>query len=307
MPQYHKASPQAPCSNHHCRTNEQYPDLLCDATGSIENEERKAAAMAQSSDGIDAYIQAVSTHTPEALAALGSLIADDIVISGPVSPGSGRDAVLAAHGAPDASQIFGSAEWGEPSITGNDTTVEATLPPGLPISGMRLTFALDTLGKITRVDQEMLAAPPPAVTELKLTADITVAVNGALANATPVVVTYVDAAGVPHQSFRGSTQVYGDEQLAIWVRDPEGGLLKAIQTNPAVAVWYLDPATRTNYQFSGRARVEADPAVREVVFINTPEPERNADPRRNGVAVVVDLDTVEGMGPSGRFRMGRKP
>jgi hypothetical protein len=39
------------------------------------------------------------------------------------------------------------------------------------------------------------------------------------------------------------------------------------------------------------------------VYANTPEIERNLDATRRGVAIVVDLDRVEGMGPGGRIRM----
>lgn len=139
-----------------------------------------------------------------------------------------------------------------------------------------------------------------------LTDDIKEVVAGAVANGTPMVVAYVDADGAPHLSLRWSAQPYSDTQLAIWVRDPAGGLLKAIASNPLVALFYRDPGTRTSYQFAGRARADTDPEVRAVVYTNAPEPERNTDARRLGVPVIIDLDRVEGMGPGGRVRMERR-
>src|SRR5437762_549786 len=80
--------------------------------------------------------------------------------------------------------------------------------------------------------------------------------DGALLNRTPILVAYVDSAGWPHLSLRGTTQVFSPTQLALWVRDPEGGILKAIPNHPEVALWYRDTANRTTYQFAGRAHVD---------------------------------------------------
>ena len=145
------------------------------------------------------------------------------------------------------------------------------------------------------------------MTALRLTDAIIEAVNGALLNRTPVMVAYVDGSGRPHLSLRGSVQVFGPEQLAIWVRNPGGGLLSAIPSNPHLSLLYWDPAKRTMYQFHGRARVDGSADVRDHVYANTAEPERNLDPERGGVAVVVDLDRVEGRDATGPVLMERVP
>ena len=189
--------------------------------------------MTEPVQAVHAYAQAVAALTPETRATLDPFLADDVVVAGPISPGSGRTEVLEALGAPNASRLLGSAEWGEPIFDGETARLEAVVPPGSPVRGMVFTLAFDASGRITRVDQQILAAPPPPVTELALTPEIVAAVNGALANATPVIVAYVDASGIPHLSLRGSTQAFGDQQLAIWIRDPQGGLLAAIEDNPA--------------------------------------------------------------------------
>jgi hypothetical protein len=63
-----------------------------------------------------------------------------------------------------------------------------------------------------------MAFQPPPVTKLELDDDIKNAVNGALEAGHPIVMGYVGDNGYPRLSFRGSTQVYGPQQLAIWVR-----------------------------------------------------------------------------------------
>ena len=63
------------------------------------------------------------------------------------------------------------------------------------------------------------------------------ALDNALTAGKPAVVAYVDENGQPKLSFRGSTQVYSPTQLAIWVRNPEGGLQKSLAANPRIAVY----------------------------------------------------------------------
>jgi hypothetical protein len=271
----------------------------------MASQDKRSLIMSEQSVGVDAYVAVISSSTPEALAALEAVLADDVVVAGPIGGATGREAVIAALVSRTNPDLFVAAEWSEPTLVDGSVTTTAKLPSGMPIAGMTFAITLDGAGKITRVGQQMQAAPPPPATELKLTPEIAAAVNGALMNATPIIVAYVDAGGVPHLSLRGTTQVYGDQQLAIWIRDAEGGLLKAIETNPALTFFYRDPATRAVYQFTGRGHADADPAVRDVVFDNSPEPERNIDPQRAGVAVVVELDKVEGGGPGGRIRMER--
>src|SRR5207302_1096445 len=159
--------------------------------------------------------------------------------------------------------------------------------------------------RIRRVEQQLMPAPPPPPTKLALTPAIRDAVDGAFANGTPIMVAYVDAEGRPHLSPRGTAQAYSDDQLALWNRDPQGGMTRGIAANPYVALYYRDPKTRTTYQFAGRARVAAEPGERETIYANSPEIERNMDVRRLGVAVIVDLDVVEGGSPAGRVRMER--
>ncbi len=147
---------------------------------------------------------------------------------------------------------------------------------------------------------------PAAPADLKLTDEMKAAINGALLNGTPIIVAYVDEDGQPSLSFRGSTQVWSDDQLAIWVRNPEGGLLRSLEKNPRMTLLYRNPETRMMLQLRGRGRVENTPEVRSAVYENAPEPERNADRAQNGIPLIIDLDRVDGFVPGSRIQMRRQ-
>jgi hypothetical protein len=105
---------------------------------------------------------------------------------------------------------------------------------------------------------------------------------------------------------RGTVQSWSDTALAMWARDPNGGMLRAIPTNQNVSLFYRDGANRTSYEMVGRMRVTEDPDERQRVFDGSPLIERNFDPMLRGKAIIVDLDAVVGSGPSGRVNMRRE-
>lgn len=127
---------------------------------------------------------------------------------------------------------------------------------------------------------------------IQFTDEIRTAVNHALVDRCPMLLSYVDADGQPSLSFRGSTQTHGEDCLAIWVRNPEGGLLRAIGTNPRIALLYRNPETRLAWMFQGRASVREDAETRERVYNEAPEGERNLDLERKGKALVIELDRI---------------
>jgi predicted pyridoxine 5'-phosphate oxidase superfamily flavin-nucleotide-binding protein len=129
---------------------------------------------------------------------------------------------------------------------------------------------------------------------IQLTDDMRERLASALDDRSPVVAASVDADGQPHLSFYGTTQVYGPRQLAIWVRNPASSFLQRIAANPRVAFMYRNATERVMYQFHGQARPVSDEDVRQRVFDRSPEVERGLDPDRRGVAVLVDIDQVNG-------------
>lgn len=201
--------------------------------------------------------------------------------------------------------MLARATWSEPHHEDGAVKVQVGFPPAMRLAGISSHLWLDNGGRLTRIVQEMVAAPPSLPTELVLTDEVRAAVDGAPDNGTPEVVADVDRDGAPHASLRGSAQAVSDTQLAMWIRDPAGGLLVAIENSPRLALMCRDPAKGVTYQFPGRARVDDDPDVVATVYANTPSLERDMDAIRREVAGVVDLDLAEGMGPGGQVRMER--
>lgn len=138
---------------------------------------------------------------------------------------------------------------------------------------------------------------------IQLTDEMRTGIDNALNDRVTMIVAYTDADGQANLSYRGSVQATGDAELSMWVRDPNGGILKAIANNPKLALMYRKE--RTGWQFQGRGRIDGDEAVRTRVYDNSHELERQRDPGRKGVAVIIDLDLVAGGSPDARVRMTR--
>lgn len=214
---------------------------------------------------------------------------------------SGREAVLKHMTGTD---VYRKAAWSQPEADGDRVKV----------TGGGLILVFEFAGRrISAIRQQAQfgGAPTPA-TPVKLTEEMKKLVDNALATRHPMMVAYVDASGQPILSFRGSTQSLSDDQLAIWVRNSDGNFLNSIAKNPRVALMYRDEDTKATYQFQGRARVSTDEAVRNRIYAKMAEAERNHDPARTGVALLIELDRVEGWagmspnGPVGKVRMLRE-
>jgi general stress protein 26 len=152
-----------------------------------------------------------------------------------------------------------------------------------------------------------MSTPPPVLTELKLSAQMKKAINTALETGRAIVIAYVDESGAPQTSYRGSTHVHSDTQLAIWVRNPEGRILASVRKNPRVALLYgnFDPASRGFMNMRGRARIDESAEARRRVYDESPEGERNLDKERKGVPLIIDLDSVEGFFGGAVLKMRR--
>lgn len=129
---------------------------------------------------------------------------------------------------------------------------------------------------------------------LALTDEIKSFVATALETNNPMVLAAVDPSGKPLLSFRGSTVPFSDTALSLWVRNTTGGTISAIQANPNVAMVYRS-ATVPLLNFIGRARISEDEAERERAFSLSHEKERERDPERKGAAIIIDLDSVNGV------------
>jgi hypothetical protein len=136
---------------------------------------------------------------------------------------------------------------------------------------------------------------------LEISDHVAQAVAGAYGAGRPMVLSYVNADGYPSLSTRGSTHVHGPQQLAVWARNPQGGLQKAIASNPKVGLIVFNTDPFTLLFFTGRARVDA--SQNDSVWGKIPDGEKGQDPDRNGEAVIIDLDSIKGLGGDGSFFM----
>jgi len=127
---------------------------------------------------------------------------------------------------------------------------------------------------------------------IRLTEEMRKAIDSALADGSPIAVAAVDADGQPSITFRGTTQVLDEERLALWARNPMGGLVGSIAANPKIALLYRNSATHLALLFHGRARVTDDAALIKQIYERSPEAERRRDPDRIGVAIIIELDRV---------------
>ena len=79
---------------------------------------------------------------------------------------------------------------------------------------------------------------------LELNDAIKEAIGTAFESLNFVTVAYNGDDGWPHASRRGSTQVFGPQHMAIWVRKRDDGLARAVETRPEVTLFYVDVIER---------------------------------------------------------------
>jgi hypothetical protein len=251
--------------------------------------------MSSRTQAAEAYVKALRTGEPSATQQASQYLADDVVLATAQGEVSGRDDVLKRiTGQWPLTPVFQHAGFSAPVEDNGTVKVEADFPPmGAAPRRLSLTFSFNGGDRIQRVEQQQ-EAPPPQPVSATIPGYVRGIINGALANGTPIVVAYTDEEGQPVLSLRGSTQVYSDTQLCIWVRNADGGIVKTMARNPRVSLLYRDSKTRTTLIIQGQGHVESDPAVRERVFHLSPEVEQNHDPGRKGAALIIDIASLGG-------------
>jgi hypothetical protein len=143
---------------------------------------------------------------------------------------------------------------------------------------------------------------------LDLNGEIAAAIDGAALRGAALALAYVRDDLSPAVSFRGSTHVHRPTELGLWARKRDGGLVAAIAERPRVSLVYYGGPGGPGPMFlsiEGRARVA--PEINDEVWAAIIEGERQQDPERNGVAVLIEVDTVAGAGAGagGYFQQAR--
>jgi len=257
-------------------------------------------------EAAQAYVKSLKSGEASASQRVSPHLASDVALATGPAEVTGHDAVLQrVTGQWPNTPIYLYGNWSEPQPDGDQLKVHGDFPAlGAAPLGMNLTFSFNAQDQISRVEQELIPAPRNEPTDT-IPAFLHGVVNTALANGTPMVVAYTDERGQPVLSLRGSTVVYSDHQLGIWVRNAEGGIIKGMQTNPRVSVLYRDSRARTTLIFEGIGHVEKDEAVRKRLYEMTSEVEQNHDPDRKGAALIIDVTKLQATTPRGMIRMER--
>jgi Pyridoxamine 5'-phosphate oxidase len=259
---------------------------------------------------VEAYIKALRTGEASATMSASRYLAPDVKLdtvgahmwgNGPEHFEGYDQTVKMITGIDVMTGVYRGAPWTNPVINDNGTVTISAEPGGL-ISSSTLTFTFNDRDQIVHVEQvNKGGSPAPAVD--KIPPFVKAIVNSALANNTPLIVAYTDENGAPVLSLRGSTQIFSDTQLSIWVRHANGGMANSLRNNPRMALMYRDPPARTNLTFEGRGHFESDPEVRDRVFDLMPEVEQKHDPGHIGAALIIDIERLTGQTPRGAVRM----
>jgi len=238
-----------------------------------------------------------------AVGEIDALLAPDAIYMALGKTLQGADAVRAELLSEAFRKVWRALRWLPPQPLGAAVRLVGERRPEIGERGSIVTLLFDG-ERIATLQQQRVPPPPPAPTPMVLPSTLREAINANLLEKHPMLLAYVGADGQPVQSFRGSTQVHADDQLAMWVRNPDGAFIRAIRDNPRVSLMYRNEEQRSTYQFQGRARVVDTPAERQRIFDASAPAERAHDFAMLGAAVVIDLDRVEGwagVGPNGQI------
>ncbi len=148
----------------------------------------------------------------------------------------------------------------------------------------------------------MASAPPVTPVNLTEFAEIVdnARTDGERGLGTGLVATAND--GQPDVALKGSLMVWDVDHLAWWERgrsESEAG----VRANPRVAVLVRNVTRdRRMLRFYGEARIVDDPELRERIWDRVNQVEKDSDPEKNGVAVLMRVDRVR----AGKFDIQRR-
>ena len=148
----------------------------------------------------------------------------------------------------------------------------------------------------------MASAPPVTAIDLLQFSELVdnARTDGERGQNTGVVATAND--GRPDVALKGSLMVWDADHLAWWERG-RAETEAAVRANPEVAVMVRNSTRdRRTLRFYGEARIVDDPALRERVWERVIQVEKDTDPEKNGVAVLVRIDRVR----AGKFDIQRR-
>lgn len=251
-------------------------------------------------------LAAMRRPAEEAAVALAALLDGEVSYVALGQSLEGRETVVAELCRAGQQAAWQPLDWSAPEPVGaRAARLTGRTPGGERRRGLVVGVHLAPRGTgplIGRIELQRIPAPPPPATAIRLDTALRADVDGALAGHHPMVLACVSPEGQPVLSYRGSVQVHAKDALAMWARQAEGLFVRSIRRNPRVALMFRDESRKATYQFQGRARVASDEPTRRAVYDGSPGAEQAHDLARLGVAIVIELDRVEGyagLGPEG--------
>jgi hypothetical protein len=148
----------------------------------------------------------------------------------------------------------------------------------------------------------MASAPPVTAIDLVQFSEIVdnARTDGDRGQSTGLVATSNDRQ--PDVALKGSLMVWDADHLAWWERG-RAETEAAVRANPQVAVIVRNiTRDRRTLRFYGEARIVDDPALREQIWERVVQVEKDTDPEKTGVAVLVRIDRVR----AGKFDIQRR-
>lgn len=262
--------------------------------------------MSTRTEAAKAYVKAFCTGDQAASDAAARFIAEDVdLVSPPLHVYGKAGVVERITGHWPGMGMYQTGVWNEPVEANGTVTVGAELAPDLPAKSVTIELTFSDDGLITHIEQKIARGVAP-VSELQLSDEVKRLVDESLDDGCPIVVGYMGPDGQPQLSLRGSVRAISDTQLGFWVRNPNGGIVKALEYNPKITLLYRDTPNRINLLFQGAGHIATDEATRNRVFDTMPQIEKDHDEPRKGACMVVDLHSVTGATLSGPVRMVRQ-
>ena len=259
--------------------------------------------------GVEYFIKSLSTGERTAAQRLEPLLAEDAEFDTNTQPGivpigrqvlKGRSDVLnQVFGLWPATPGYSRMGWSDPEPTEGGLRVTTS-------GAVTVDFSFNDRDEIQRVVLEggygsgISATPQKGGPVETIPLAAKGVLNNALANQTPIVVTYVDQQGAPHSSLRGSVCVFSPTEIAIWVRHADGGLPTEIAHNDQVSLLYNDRKAGATIIVQGRARIATDEESRRKAFELSPEVEQTHDPDMHGVPLIIDVMKMQANLGAGR-------
>ncbi len=154
----------------------------------------------------------------------------------------------------------------------------------------------------------MTQAERERLTELRLTPEIQKIINEAFEPMDlPFMMAHVDDNGRPSMSWRGSVCAVSETEIGVWARHGDGGTVTSLEQRPDVMLAYRETGgpgkpSKAVLNIRGKARIVRGDERHRVYDIMA-QRERAADPEMQGVAIIIEIESVGGIIPGYLLQM----